>query len=221
MIFAPTTTGSAFDHMSLDSPNFFMNSLICSMFLHNSYIKRISTKCAFLVLCVTGRLLFKWVSVWQDVFLEETRNATQHNSNETSSCKCTRLEITPYACKMTQCTTLHHMRWAAHKRTDRRKKRKKKSKKKSQRHATLTIRLNQQICVFSVLPPICICCASAVTFAGTQIFARDLSNPRWFFQRALGINIHHSSSGLLTYHSVLLEKKKKLKGRYEEDKYDW
>lgn len=41
-----------------------------------------------------------------------------------------------------------------------------------------------------------------------------------FFQKALGINIHHSSSGLLPYHLVLLEKKK-LKGRYEEDKHDW
>lgn len=60
-----------------------------------------------------------------------------------------------------------------------------------------------------------ICCANAAI-----ICSRSESPEVMSFQKALAISICHWSSGLLTYHSAFLEKKK-LKGRYEEDKYDW
>lgn len=129
------------------------------MLLHNSYIKGSQLE-DFNKMCILGSLCDETITFYVGFCLagrvpgrDPQRNTTQMKVE--SCCKCTRLETTPHACKMTQCTTLHHMRLSPMK---------EKKKKKSQHHATLTIRLNQQICVFSVLPLICICCRKCCDF---------------------------------------------------------
>lgn len=84
------------------------------MLLHNSYIKGSQLE-DFNKMCILGSLCDETITFYVGFCLagcvpgrDPQRNTTQMKVE--SCCKCTRLETTPHVCKMTQCTTLHHMR---------------------------------------------------------------------------------------------------------------
>lgn len=103
---------------------------------------KISTNCAFLVLCVTRRLLFNVVFCLAGCVpgRDPQRNTTQ---KKPAVANADVWETTTRACWLTQGASLHRMPWAS-------KHPWKKEKKITPCNSNKQVMLNQQICVFSV-----------------------------------------------------------------------